>query len=217
MSDTHTWNVDILGEYGTAEFQETSATNGQTVHADFTWNNAVKIGDIYAAMWIFDPDGNVHAYDYVTQEPAGLQTLQCVIDMPGIWVAKIEVWDGFVWQEYFDYITVSSSFFVIDYSTSDFFTGPFPTNATVTVANIAITNTGDIATPGIIKLYEDPSYSTEAYLGYVDVSEIQPGTTSLPIPVTVLTPLDAINNWLLGVKVYGTGNNGETEPPWWNE
>lgn len=94
---------------GSANFQETSAVVGDTLHADFAWANAYKIGDIYVSMWIFDPDNMVKAYYYELTNSTDSKTLACVTDQSGTWRAKIEVWDGSNWLTYTDTVNVSSA------------------------------------------------------------------------------------------------------------
>lgn len=102
-----TVNVIGVATSGSANFQETSAVVGDTIHADFFWANAHKIGDIYVAMWIFDPDNMVKAYYYELVNATGNNTLEYDTDKTGTWRAKIEVWDGSTWLEYPDTISVT--------------------------------------------------------------------------------------------------------------
>ena len=94
---------------GTANFQESSAIMGDTIHADFTWADAVyyQPGNCYAAMYIIDPDGIATYYN----EPnlgTGNKTLTYVTDKVGTWTAAIDINDGADWVTATDMITVSS-------------------------------------------------------------------------------------------------------------
>lgn len=207
MSDTHTWNVNVEVINGSAAFQETSAVVGDTIHADFTWNDAVKIGDVYAQMWIFDPDGMVAATHNETQLPTGSRTLACVATQPGVWRAKIEVWDGSVWLPFEATLTVNGPNMKIEPS-SEFFTGPFVAGTTQNVCNVHVKNYGDITAHATVSLWEYPNYSGQAFLESKQALDVAPGETVI-VSFDRLIPPD--DYWLLGVKAWGTG---EQEPSW---
>ena len=95
---------------GSASFQESSAAVGDTIHADFTWTDAVWNAAVgfYAVMWILDPEGTT----YDNEAPgtsSGSDTLSCVTDKSGIWTARIDIWDGSTWLTYTDTVTVGAS------------------------------------------------------------------------------------------------------------
>jgi len=94
---------------GSANFQESSADVGDTIHADFSWLNAMfNLPDGFAHMVIQDPDGNnCSGYIDVTHS-AGSHTLSCTTDKIGTWTARISVWNGFMWIEATDTVPVST-------------------------------------------------------------------------------------------------------------
>ena len=96
---------------GTADFQETTADIGDTIHAEFHWYDAVWSfsGEYYCDMSIKDPGGHNHDYYVEEDDEDGTNFLSCVTDEIGIWEAELKVWDGSDWLTYSDTIYVGSS------------------------------------------------------------------------------------------------------------
>ena len=96
---------------GSANFRETSAVVGDTIHADFTWSNAQYhfVGECYATMYIYDPNNNPVTSYIEGASYSGSKTLSAVADMVGDWKAVLKVWNGNTWLEYPDTINVSSA------------------------------------------------------------------------------------------------------------
>jgi len=112
LADKNQWTVQIVAAIasGSASFQETSAIVGDTLHADFTWQDAL-INDAgssayYCAMAIINPDNEKPAYYREYDNPDGSKLLEWVTDRPGTWTAQIDVWDGNDWITYMEPITV---------------------------------------------------------------------------------------------------------------
>jgi len=98
----------IAGTSGTANFQESSANVGDTIHADFTWADAeLSPYGNYAAMWIEDPYGNQYDYYSETVNPTGSHTSSYTADMVGTWYAGILVWNGVTFVSATDTINVT--------------------------------------------------------------------------------------------------------------
>jgi len=98
-----------VGASGSASFQESSANVGDTLHADFTWSGASYhfVGECYATMYIYDPSGNV-AKSYIEGSSySGSKTLSCIANMVGTWLSVIKVWNGRIWIEYSDTVSVT--------------------------------------------------------------------------------------------------------------
>lgn len=110
LTYTDTIMVSLPGETsGTANFQETSADVGDTIHANFTWDNAVDHPIAgFGAIYIKDPSGTPVASEPLSQF-AGSDTLSCIADVAGTWTAEIEVWDGNSWVEDDDSLDVGES------------------------------------------------------------------------------------------------------------
>jgi len=94
---------------GSADFHETSAVVGDTVHAEFHWNDAVwnNVGEFYCDMSIKDPNGDNCSYYAEEETSSATNFLSCVTDMSGTWTAQISIWDGNDWITYTDTIQVS--------------------------------------------------------------------------------------------------------------
>jgi len=217
MSDTHIWNVDVIqpDATGTAVFQETSPQNGDLVHADFTWANAYwhPIADVFATMYILDPNGlTVAVYDEVSNS-SGSHQLTYVIDMPGTWTAKIAIWDGNDWVEFADTIAIESAFFEIVLSQSTFESGPIQAGAPLYACVLTVENTGSLPENGIVRLFEYPNSSQENEIASLPITTIQPGTYHSNIILPIYAPV-TVGEWPLGIKVYATGENGEPVPVW---
>lgn len=108
LTYTDTIMVSLPGETsGSANFQETTATVGNTIHAEFTWSNAVEGVAGYAFMEIIDPNGTTKASWLELLSPNGSRTLSYTTDVIGIWVAEISIWTGITWLIFNDTIYVS--------------------------------------------------------------------------------------------------------------
>lgn len=93
----------------TASFWEASAKVGDTIHADFTWANAVKHGTYlwYAVMHIEDPNGNSRVNFIEFINATGSKTLQFKTDKVGTWKCQIDVWQGVFYVTCTDYVAVT--------------------------------------------------------------------------------------------------------------
>ena len=94
-----------------ADWQETSATVGQTIHADFTWSGAFYNPNqgFYATMSIWGPDNQQRTYYTEQYASSGSHTLSFQTDMAGNWKAYIFVYTGFTtYITDDDYLTVTS-------------------------------------------------------------------------------------------------------------
>jgi len=113
LAGKNQWSVEIIAATasGSASFQETSAVIGDTLHADFTWQDAIINGAgssaYYCAMAIINPDNHKPAYYREYDDPDGSHLLEWVADMVGTWTAQIDIWDGTGWITYMEPITVS--------------------------------------------------------------------------------------------------------------
>ncbi len=103
---------------GSANWQETSASIGDTIHADFTWSNAKWHDmDIRAAMYIKNPDGDIKA-SYGSEDADGSKTLEYTVDMVGTWTAEIEVHAGSDnWLEFTDSLIISPIYYTLTVNT----------------------------------------------------------------------------------------------------
>jgi hypothetical protein len=111
ITDEDIVTVYPIQTYGSADWQESSANVGQTIHAYFTWTNAhwkPNPYDCYSDMYIKSPTGAVRV-EFLGEQSSGSHILSFTADMAGIWLAEIKVWDGSNWLTYSDCITVSSS------------------------------------------------------------------------------------------------------------
>jgi clostripain len=80
-----------------ADWQETSAVVGQTIHADFTWSGAFYHPNygFWATMCIIDPNDEPRISYTECFASSGSHTLSFQTDMAGTWRANIFVWTGF--------------------------------------------------------------------------------------------------------------------------
>jgi len=210
MSDIYTWNVSIEKPTScSASFRETAVAIGDTIHADFTWINAKYnfTGDIYAIMYLYDPD-NVMVDSYEENaSSSGSKTLQFIVDMPGTWSARIDAYDGSGWVTDTATIGVAGPDMKIE-PTSIFYDGPFVSGAMEVVCVIDVKNYGNASAPAHIELWEYPNTPSQYRLGYWDTLAVAPGET-IQRNFEIFIPDKT--SWPLGVKVWGIG---ESEPSW---
>lgn len=95
-----------------ADWQETTATVGQTIHADFTWSGAFYNPNqgFYATMSIWDPNNQQKASYTEQYTGTGTHTLSYTANIAGSWKAYIFVYTGFsssITDD--DYLTVTAS------------------------------------------------------------------------------------------------------------
>ena len=93
----------------TANWRETDPTVGDTIHADFTWANAVwhQTGEFFCSMAIYDPNGALKAHYVEEIDDTGSHTLEVIANIPGQWECIIKVWDGTDWVTCTDYVAVT--------------------------------------------------------------------------------------------------------------
>jgi len=96
--------------FGSASFQESSATVGDTIHADFTWDNALfhATDHLFATMAILDPNDTPRAIYIETNNNSGSKQLSFTTDMVGTWTAIIDVSNLVNYITYTDTVAVSS-------------------------------------------------------------------------------------------------------------
>ena len=99
---------DIAGT-GTASFQETSAKVGDTIHANFTWTDAIRhVSDhVYAVMRIVDHTGATRAVYFEYYNDTGSNSLSFSTDMSGTWTALLHVANLVSCKEFTDTEAVS--------------------------------------------------------------------------------------------------------------
>jgi len=215
MSDTHIWNVEVLSPTtGSATFREPNPVSGQTIHADFTWDNAVMnwTSDTYAMMYIQDPDGNTVDYEELTQS-SGSYTLSAVMDLPGIWYATIGVWDGNEWLSFNDTVSLASACFKIIFSESTFEEGPVAAGAQMAACVLTVENVGNMSAMGVLRLYEHPNTPSELEIHQQPIPTILAGAYLSNIVVPIYAT-ETEGTWPLGIKVHAIGEHGEPAPVW---
>lgn len=98
----------------------------------------------------------------------------------------------------------------IDLENSIFYTGPFPLNQQVTVAEIILMNQGDMPAPILLECWEFDELGNPTNRIFDYWRGLPPGGSSEPIPVDVITP-NLPGTWPLAVRVRG---DTEEWPPW---
>jgi len=93
----------------TADFEETNATVGDTLHALFNWSDAMPNIAGTAFMEIIDPDGETRTSYLELSASMGFKILSYVTDKSGTWTAKIKVHSGAnFWTENSDTVIVAT-------------------------------------------------------------------------------------------------------------